>query len=398
MKKLIVPALILSLGLSLKISRADSDTLPLNKKTQVIKESDSAEVTKKLQKGSGKTPEPVLGTEEAAVPKPRVASIGVYGTQKLNEVILKEELGPDFEEWIKKGLVGDEKSLALEKKLIQKIQKKYQFPYAEFSVVQFFEPENLSVHIVLDVVEAKDVETRYRFLSEPQGQFADPDKLIQNWLEYENLGMDLVEMGEITTDSQKCPALHCPFGHEHPKLKKYESVFTQGVPKNFDKLVEILAKDKRADYRASAAFLLPYVTDGKRIIPPLVERIQDPDPVVRNNAIRVLGDIAEFHPEFVIPVKPLITALNYPRSTDRSKSVYVVYMLALHSSSAREEILRDGVPNLLLLLESKIPDQKEFAHNTLKKVSGKEFPINDVTSWKNWYAKLKKDKGLPSSK
>jgi hypothetical protein len=73
-------------------------------------------------------------------------------------------------------------------------------------------------------------------------------------------------------------------------------------------------------------------------------------------------------------------------------------MLASNSSAAREEILRDGVPNLLLLLETKVPDQKEFAHNTLKKVSGKEYPISDLNSWKNWYSKLKKDKGLPSTK
>ena len=128
-----------------------------------------------------------------------------------------------------------------------------------------------------------------------------------------------------------------------------------------------------------------------------MERIRDSDPVVRNNALRVLGEIAEFHPEFVIPVKPLIAALNFPRSTDRSKSAYVVYMLALHSSSAREELLRSGIPNLLLLLETKIPDQKEFAHNTLKKVSGKEYSMSDITSWKNWYAKLKRDKGLPAA-
>lgn len=398
MMKLIVPSVLFSFFLVSDFSIADSDTLPLNKKTPVIKESDGAEITDRLHKPSGKKNEPAWGTEEAATPKPYVASIGVFGTKKLNEVILKEELGPEFEEWLKKGLSGDEKSLALEKKLVQKIQKKYQFPFAEFSVVQFFEPDNLSVHIVLDVVEANDVETRYKFLPEPQGEFADPDSLIKNWLEYENLGMDLVEAGEITTDTQKCPALHCPFGHDHPKLKKYGPIFTQGVPKNFDKLVEILAKDKRADYRASAAFLLPYMTDGRKIVAPLVERVQDPDPIVRNNALRVLGDIAEFNPEFVIPVKPLIGALNYPRSTDRSKAVYVVYMLSLHSSSAREELLSNGVPNLLLLLESKIPDQKEFAYNTLKKVSGKEFPMKDITSWKNWYAKLKKDKGLPSAK
>lgn len=377
---------------------AASDTLPLNKKTQVIKESDSAGVTKKLWKGSGEKPEPIAGSEEAEIPKPYLGSIGVFGTQKLNEVILKEELGPEFNEWIQKGLGGDPSSLELEKRLIQKIQKKYNFPFAEFSVVQFFEPDNFSVHIVLDVVEAADVQSRNHFLPDPTELFPDPDSLIQSWMEYENISMNLVEAGEIVTDGQKCSALHCPFGHDHTKLKKYGPLFAAGVKKNFAKLSEIISKDKRPEFRASAAFLLPYETDGKKIVPLLVERSRDSDPIVRNNALRVLGEIAEFYPQFVIPVKPLIAALNYPRATDRSKSVYVVYMLAKNSSSAREEILRDAIPNLLLLLETKVPDQKELAHNTLKKVSGKEFSMSDVTSWKNWYAKLKKDKGLPATK
>ncbi|NBO24920.1 MAG: hypothetical protein EBU93_06785, partial [Chlamydiae bacterium] len=248
MTKTILPLLVLFLSLSEQAIMADSDTLPLNKKTPVIKESDSANVTQKLQKGSGKAVEINPAIEETETPRPYVASIGVYGTKKLNEVILKEELGPELDEWIKKGLAADEKSLALEKKLIQKIQKKYNFPFAEFSVVQFFEPDNLSVHIVLDVVEEKDVETRNRFLSKPQEQLTDPDRLIQTWLEYENLGMDLIEAGELTADAQKCSALHCPFGHEHPKLKKYEKIFVEGVPKNFEKLVQILGKDKREDW------------------------------------------------------------------------------------------------------------------------------------------------------
>ncbi len=398
MKKNIVPAWTFILLLNFSSIWADSDSLPLNKKTPVIKESDSAEVTQQLKSGSGKEPEPVLGSKEASSPKPSLGSIGVYGTQKLNEVMLKEFLGEDLNEWIKKGLAGDESSVELEKKLIQRIQQKFDFAFVEFSVVQFFEVDNLSVHIVLDVVEKNDLPTRANFIPEPTNQFPDPSKLIQAWLEYENIAMDLVEAGQISPDGQKCQALHCPFGHEHPKLKKYGSLFSEGVKKNADKLLDILGKDKRAEYRSSAAYLLPYLMDGKKIIPSLVERIRDPDVVVRNNSLRVLGEIAEFHPEFVIPVKPLIAALNYPRSSDRSKSIYVLYTLAANSSSAREEILREGVPNLLLLLEAKVPDQKELAYNTLKKISGKEYPMADVIHWKNWYAKLKKDKGLPAAK
>jgi hypothetical protein len=397
MKKTITPLLFAYLFCVLS-AFADSDTVPLNRKTPVIKDSDGASVTKKLNSPSGKQSEVSSSSGEGPSPKPYLASIGVYGTKKLNEVILKELLGKDLDEWIKKGLAGDSNSLELEQKLIQKIQKKYDFPFAEFSIVQFYEPGDLSVHIVLDVVEKNDLEIRSRFLPEPTETLTDPDSLVQTWVEYENTALDLVEAGQISTDAQKCPALHCPFGHEHAKLKKYAPIFSEGVKKNADKLIEIVSKDKRPEYRAAAVFLIAYLMDGKKVVPPLVERIKDPDMIVRNNTLRVLGDIAETHPEFVIPVKPLIAALNYPKSSDRSKSVYAVYMLASNSSASREEILRDGVPNLLLLLETKVPDQKEFAHNTLKKVSGKEYPISDLNSWKNWYSKLKKDKGLPSTK
>lgn len=397
MKPFITPLLFSFLFFSTLLI-ADSDTLPLNKKTKVIKESDSAEITKQLKTGSLKEAQSTVSAEEEIGPKPFLGSISVYGTKKLNEVILKELLGKDFDEWIKKGLAGDPSSLDIEKSLIQKIQKKFNFPFAEFSIVQFFEPDNLAVHIVLDVIEKNDLASRANFYSEPTGQFTDPDLLIQSWMEYENLGMDLIESGQIAPDGTKCEALHCPFGHEHTKLKRYGPLFTEGVKKNSEKLIEILNKDKRADYRASAAFLLAYLPNGKKVVSALVDRIRDPDQVVRNNVLRVLGDISELRPEFAIPVNPLIPALNYPRSTDRSKAVFVVYSLAAHSSSAREELLRDGVPNLLLLLDTKIPDQRDLAYNTLKKVSGKDYPVSDLVSWKNWYGKLKKDKGLPAAK
>ena len=87
--------------------------------------------------------------KKSKLQKPHLGSVGVYGTKKLNEVILKELLGKDFEIWIQKGLANDPNSIELEKKLVDKIQQKFNFPLAEFSVVQFFEPENISVHIIL---------------------------------------------------------------------------------------------------------------------------------------------------------------------------------------------------------------------------------------------------------
>ena len=124
MKPFIIPLLFSFLFFS-PLLIADSDTLPLNKKTKVIKESDSAEITKQLKTGSLKEAQSTVSVEEEIGPKPFLGSISVYGTKKLNEVILKELLGKDFDEWIKKGLAGDPSSLDIEKSLIQKIQKKF---------------------------------------------------------------------------------------------------------------------------------------------------------------------------------------------------------------------------------------------------------------------------------
>lgn len=370
----------------------DKDTVPIgNKKSATVKkEFDPTEDTSFMGKKDVKAKD-----ADAPAPNlPYVASISTFGSSRINEVVLKETLGKDLEEWLDKGIKGDDTSLVLEQKLADKMKSKFGLAFAEFSVVQFFEPGDMAIHITLDVVEKGDVEKRMPFQSSFTQEFKDPDNLIRSWAEYENTALDLVEAGQLQPEKETCPALHCPFGHKHEKLKKFENIFVQGVKKNQKALLEIQSKDKRAEYRAAATYLLPYVNDGKVIIPGLLERVKDVDSLVRNNALRVLGDIAEKHKEYDVPIKPLLVALNYPKTSDRSKAIYAVFQLASNSQAAREEILKSAVPSLLELLDTKQPDQKEFAYAVLRKISGKEYAITDVQSWKNWYSRLTKERGL----
>jgi hypothetical protein len=252
--------------------------------------------------------------------------------------------------------------------------------------------------VTLDVVEKADVSKRMPFKSAPKGEFKDPDGLLSSWRQYEEIALDLVEAGAITPDTEKCPAVHCPFGHSHKKLKPFEKIFSEGVKKNEKVLVEILNQSAQMDDRASAAYLLAYLNEPNKVSSLLIPAIKDSEPLVRNNVLRVLGDIAERNKDVVLPSKPFLEALEFPRSSDRSKAVFVVLMMSSGSQQVREDVLKSSVPALLAMLKGNQPDQRDFSHNILRKVSGKDFPVTDYLAWNNWYQKLSKERALTSGK
>ncbi len=167
-------------------------------------------------------------------------------------------------------------------------------------------------------------------------------------------------------------------------------MFVDGAKAHQAALETILKTDKRAEWRAAAAYLVAYLKDGKKVVGLLVDRVKDADPIVRNNALRVLGDIAEFHSDLIIPTAPILDEITFPRASDRSKAIYTLYNMALHSAQVREQVLKGYVPQVLELLSSKQPDHRELAHALLRKVSGREFAQSDVTAWKTWGGKLGK--------
>jgi hypothetical protein len=373
--------ILLSLVVSLPISVfAARDTLPLQSKTTPSGKDTSSIVSPKKANEQAAGPAP-------SGPKPYVASFGVYGTSRLNEASLKEFLGAkNVDVWLKKGLASDPTAVDIEKKFIARIKKKFGFPLVEWSIIQYFEPGALALHLTLDVVEERDVARRMPFMDAPKEELADPGGLLAEWHQYETLAYELVETGQLEPESEKCAALHCPFGHKHEKLKKWEKVFLDGAKKHARALLDVQKRDKRPEYRAAASYVLAYwVAEKKKVVEAMLDRLKDPDAMVRNNALRVLGDIAEFHTDVVVPISPILPILDYPRVSDRSKALYVAYMLAGNSPEVRREITKRVVPNLIALMMSSQPDQKELAHNLLKKISGKDLSGNDPKGWLAWY-------------
>lgn len=274
------------------------------------------------------------------------------------------------------------------------MKQKFGFLAADWSIVQYFEPGDLAIHITLDVVEKEDSAKRMPFLTAPTGQFKDPENLVKQWMEYEDLALDMVEAGVLEPEAEECPAFHCPFGHKNPKLKKYEKIFVQGVNKHVKEIAEIQSHDKRPEHRAAASYLLAYLKDGKKVINFMVGRIKDPDAMVRNNVLRVLGDIAEFHQELIIPIRPVTEAFDFPRVSDRSKAVYLAYLLSLNSQQVRDELQKSSIPTLIQMMGSKQPDHRELSHALLRKIAGKEYPATDTLAWNNWYNRLPKERQI----
>jgi hypothetical protein len=73
-------------------------------------------------------------------------------------------------------------------------------------------------------------------------------------------------------------------------------------------------------------------------------------------------------------------------------------MMSSGSQQVREDVIKTSVPALLAMLKGNQPDQRDFSHNILRKVSGKDFPVTDYLAWNNWYQKLSKERALTSGK
>jgi len=397
MKKSVPVSLLVALSFNvLALNATARDSMPTKGSSNRPVADDSLVKKVPANKKDGLVPVPAVGADEnqavGIAPRPFVAGIDTFGSPRINEVVLKEFLGKDLDTWVEMGLSGNPAALELENNLVKRVKDKWGFAQVDWSIVEYFEGETLPLYITLDVVEPQDVATRMPFKSTPTGEHKDPDGLIKAWAEYQDTAIELIETGQIEPEADQCKAFHCPFGHSHARLKRFEKIFTDGVKKNFQSLVDIQTNDKRGEWRASATYLLAYHKDGKKVVSLMVDRIKDPDVETRNNALRVLGDMAEFHPEFVIPVGSVLEALKFPRVSDRSKALYVVYLSALSSQDARNQILKKWVPEILEILQCKQIDHKELAHGILRKISGKEFAGTDITSWKNWYAKSPGDR------
>jgi hypothetical protein len=246
-------------------------------------------------------------------------------------------------------------------------------------------PGDKVIHVTIDVVDQDDKTRQFVFLPIPTQHIADPDHLIAAWQEYEKLGIALFyEHNQAAIEYKSCPAFHCVFGFEHPSLKKYERIFSEGANKNKQKLITILRNDSDEERRASAAYLLAHISDGNELIKILVPSIYDAKFAVRNSVMRVLAMTLNQVKVNDFPVKDIVRGLDFPIATDRNKALAVLLSLISANPGYTDYVVKNAGKQLIAELKLSQPNVHGLAYEILKKVSGKEYSEHDYRSWAKW--------------
>jgi hypothetical protein len=308
-----------------------------------------------------------------------VTAVDLYGTVRFTAEELRRELGEPFEKWLLPQEEAEDRRL---RGLIEARFKALGFAWGRASAIGYFRPHGMEYFVTLDVVEPEDAARRLSFGEAPQAELADVDGLCADWWAYQEKGFRLIRDKAITPARPACKAFHCLFDFNHPELARFGTRFDEGVPAHEEALVAILRQAKDDRLRAAAAFLVAHLADGNEVVRLLLPSLRDPSGLVRNNAMRVLQDIAHHHPEIPVPIEPALEALDGPETTDRNKALAMVAGLAQRPE--HHAAIRARGATLVRLLRLQQPNNHDFAWEILKKISGKSFGERDYAAWESW--------------
>lgn len=285
-------------------------------------------------------------------------------------------------------LYNIKKILLAKHNIIEKIKKEYGFLFVDFNTVLY--PNNKNKYTTIEVV-SKQQSYRLQFVSiEDKKIYLPKNDLIDQMINFEKLGTQMLLNGQLNSRLKLCPVYHCLNDFSHPKLGPYLKIFNDAALKDKNLIKHTLYYDEHAVRRASAAFLTAHFNNAKEIISTLLPSVNDPNSLVRNNVMRVIATTIYKAKIRQINVKPFINLLESTSLTDRNKALYVLSKLE-NSANYKKIIIQTAGNKLLQLLRLHQPNNKIIAYNILKKVSNKNFAVNDIISWENWLCSQAKD-------
>lgn len=268
-----------------------------------------------------------------------------------------------------------------EKKIIAGLKKEGSFAYLNLSPIMY--PNNDTLYITVDAVDLKDKDRLSHFISKPTQNIPDPNGLIRQYLAYHERMGNIIYSQHRFPMNKHCSGWFCAGAFGDPTLKKQSTLFTQQVPQYQTQLGRVLNLDKNPEKRAAAAFLLGFAPSSQALARTLIASMKDPDDSVRNNTILVLSEVLSRITLKDFPVADTVQMLDFPLTTDRNKTLYLILSLSRHPAYAQYYAKHAG-KLLVSSLKMQQPNLHKGAFAILKKISGKSYGERDYQKWEQW--------------
>jgi hypothetical protein len=266
------------------------------------------------------------------------------------------------------------------------------FVYRDFGFTTSFEADTNRVFLMFDLVERGDSARRLGGLRPaPSGSVEATRAAVAEWQRYERHAIALVQARQLSPQVTTCPAHHCLLGFDHPELAAFAASFDAHAMHLTDALMETVREDADEDNRAAALFVLGHVENADALLAAATYALDDPAGGVRNNALRVLAQLAgalSGEPSAApraplgLPVDRVLRALDDPASSVRNKAAIIAAHLAADPAH-RASVLEHG-DTLLRLLRLRQLNNHEPAYAALRALSGKAFGARDYAAWERW--------------
>lgn len=185
------------------------------------------------------------------------------------------------------------------------------------------------------------------FRASPNLRIKLPAKYTSAYAAFSEKLTDAVEAQQASEDWDKGHSLI-----QYAPARKLQEKFVAWAKADFTLFRKIIRSSAYSDQRATAAQIIAYHPDKKRVLPELLYAMHDENDEVRNNAIRALAVIAYYstlHPELNlnIPHQPFVRLLNSVVWSDRNKGVSVLMQLSKsRDQQLFDQLKRDAMPAL----------------------------------------------------
>lgn len=179
-----------------------------------------------------------------------------------------------------------------------------------------------------------------RFNASPEGAARLPGSLVALGERFDRALADAVRRGMVGDDMSAGHSMLADSG-----ARAVQEEFIEAASAHVPRLREVLATSGDPGHRALAGQILAYAADKRAIAPDLVAAVRDPDPAVRNVAMRALWIIASYasaHPDLRVEIAPdpFVDLLHSIVWTDRNKASLVLMELSAARDRALLETLR----------------------------------------------------------